>query len=431
MYQAIVARLTNVREHPNADKLKLATVQGFQLVVGLDAEEGELGIFFPEDGRVSTDFCLANGLYPVIDPTTNERIGGGFFDPKNNRVRSQAFRGEKSSGYFASLDSVAYTGIAISDLFEGFQFDTLNDQVVCEKYYTPKTLKAMNAAGGVARKVNIMFPKHVDTKKFKYDADMELKPGSIVYLTEKLHGTSARATYALEDVQLPDPWHYRFRRKKNRETHFKKEWTFLLGTRNIVLKDPLAQGFYADEGFRFKAAESLRGNLRKGEVIYSELVGYAGEQGLIMNAQDTSGLKDVKKQYGKSMEYTYGALPGETKQYVYRITQVNEDGDVFELSWPQVKRRCSELGLLTVPELCDPWIIDGVEWTTDEAKITVESLTAGESTLDSRHIREGVVARIEKADGTTSYLKNKSWEFGVLEGYLKNNEDYVDLEEIS
>jgi hypothetical protein len=53
------------------------------------------------------------------------------------------------------------------------------------------------------------------------------------------------------------------------------------------------------------------------------------------------------------------------------------------------------------------------------------------STLDSRHIREGVVIRVEAPDGTTDWYKNKSFTFGVLEGYLKDSDDYVDAEEIA
>ena len=50
------------------------------------------------------------------------------------------------------------------------------------------------------------------------------------------------------------------------------------------------------------------------------------------------------------------------------------------------------------------------------------------SWTDPSHIREGVVIRIESEEGIT-WLKEKSWVFGVLEGYLKDKEDYVDTEE--
>ena len=61
----------------------------------------------------------------------------------------------------------------------------------------------------------------------------------------------------------------------------------------------------------------------------------------------------------------------------------------------------------------------------------VSDLEVGPSTLDHTHIREGVVVRVENPDGTTHFLKAKSYEFKVLEGIIKNNDSYVDMEEVS
>jgi hypothetical protein len=51
-YTAVIAQLKNIRKHTNADRLKIATVTGEQIIVGLDHEDGDLGIFFPVDGRL-------------------------------------------------------------------------------------------------------------------------------------------------------------------------------------------------------------------------------------------------------------------------------------------------------------------------------------------------------------------------------------------
>jgi len=40
-YTAIITPLRRIRPHSNADRLQLATVTGEQVVVGLDAKEGE------------------------------------------------------------------------------------------------------------------------------------------------------------------------------------------------------------------------------------------------------------------------------------------------------------------------------------------------------------------------------------------------------
>jgi hypothetical protein len=49
-YKALVTT-AHVRPHPNADKLQLATVNGYQVILGLDVQDGDMGLFF-EGGRV-------------------------------------------------------------------------------------------------------------------------------------------------------------------------------------------------------------------------------------------------------------------------------------------------------------------------------------------------------------------------------------------
>ena len=50
-YSAIVAHI-NTRPFPNADRLLLGTCLGNQVVVGLDTQDGELGVFFNADGQL-------------------------------------------------------------------------------------------------------------------------------------------------------------------------------------------------------------------------------------------------------------------------------------------------------------------------------------------------------------------------------------------
>ena len=148
-----------------------------------------------------------------------------------------------------------------------------------------------------------------------------------------------------------------------------------------------------------------------------------------MGTQDTSKLKDIKAAYGPNMTYSYGCIPGECKFFVYRIIQVNEDGVITEKPWSQVKARCDELGISYVPELAGPLLISSDE-DVEAVKFLVDQYENGPSTLDQGHIREGVAIRVERSDGVVGFLKSKSFDFGVLEGYLKNSDEYVDLEEV-
>ena len=60
-----------------------------------------------------------------------------------------------------------------------------------------------------------------------------------------------------------------------------------------------------------------------------------------------------------------------------------------------------------------------------------DDFVQGNSTLDDTHIREGIVVRLEKANGRMKCYKHKSFEFKVLEGILKQDDNYVDIEDIS
>lgn len=75
-----------------------------------------------------------------------------------------------------------------------------------------------------------------------------------------------------------------------------------------------------------------------------------------------------------------------------------------------------------------PFIFNG---NYDDLDKTVESLVEGPDVIDDSHIREGVVIRAENPDGTTEFLKSKSFDFLVLEGVIKTDDTYVDREEIS
>jgi hypothetical protein len=388
---------------------------------------GELGVFFPTDGQLSDEFCTNNNLYPVFDEK-GKRTGGGFIDPKNRRVRAQTFRGVKSYGFWMPISCASYTGVDLSALTPGMAFCDLNEHQVCNKYVTAATSSSMSQTGKrVKRGATPTFPKHVDTDQFKYYYET-IPTGSKITITLKVHGTSQRSGYCFEPIK--NKW-------------WKKpiiglcrlfgvsvkmaDWQYLNGTRNVILEHTDEAGFYGTNDFREKAFHRFSQLLKKGEVVYYELVGWVDENTTIMSSVSTSALgKEFVKKYGETMVYKYGCVPGTCEIYVYRIAQFNEDGEAIELSWEQVKQRCSELGLNHVPEIDQLYYEPG----SDPAKLRhiVESYTSGVDLIDPGHIREGVVVRIDHK-GKTQFLKNKSFDFLVLEGVIKENETTVDIEE--
>lgn len=425
MYQAVVARLRNVRKHPNADRLQLASVAGNQVVVGLDSKEGELGIYFDTDGQLSTEYAESNGLIGTVDPITGERKGG-FFDAKR-RVRAQKFRGEVSDGYWSPVASLAFTG-DVSHLKEGDMFTEVNGVQICQKYMTEKTKKAGEPnKNKVVKKSNPLFIKHFDTKQFRFCLN-SIPKGSLINITLKVHGTSQRSANLPEDLELPT-WKRMVNNLLKRSYYLPdKEYKVLNGTRNVNLGVTTGDGFYGNDPFRQRALDMLKPYIQKNEIWFYELCGYTETGSLIMGSVGTTKLNDkaFTKQYGETMDFTYGCPVGTFDLYVYRIVTINPDGVVYELPWNEIKRKCNDAGVKYVPEMTDAFIFDG---DYDKLNELVESLSDGVDPIDSRHVREGVVIRVDMPNGNMEFMKSKGFTFKVLEGILKLDDNYVDTEE--
>lgn len=434
-YTAIAARIT-VRPHPNADKLQLGNVLGNQVVVGLDTHDGDLGVYFPTDGQLSHEMTWRNNLYNESSAVklAVHQDSFGFFD-LNRRVRAQRFRGEKSDGLWLPISSLEWAG-STSALREGDQLTEFNGHSICNKYYNPRTLRAMR--GGTtktSRKDSIYFPKHIDTTQFRFVANT-LPEDGVYYITEKLHGTSGRFGLVLDD--LPAKWWQRVLTRLIDTPRGLYHWSYYNGSRNVTLEKTTGEGYYGTNEFRHQAVAGLQ--LRKGEILFYELVGWVNNTTPIMPPHDSSKLGDkaFTTKFGKSIPYTYGCPSGQCRLYLYKIGNVNEDGILTELSWPQLVLRAKELGLQTVPLLSGPLTADLLrrKWTTDDfheaLRWEVENWTASqESALSPLQVKEGVVLRVESPLLGITHIKNKSYEFKVMEGILKEADTSVDLEEIS
>jgi hypothetical protein len=345
---AIIARLTNIRKHNNADRLQCATVLGNQIIVGMTNVEDELGIYFDSNLQLSEEFAKANDLVRRKDADGN--AAGGMFD-LNRRVRTQKFRGEISDGFWIPISSLNFLKIKIA-LDEGTEFTELNGVPICNKYIVPgtKTHNQQMKKNRIA-KSSIMFREHFDTEHFgKHLQDIDFRDRIVV--TEKLHGTSGRVGHVLVDKKISILTKF-LSRFLPIET---QEWQYLNGTRRVVLEESSGSQFH-DPTIRENALNYFNGNLRKGETVYFEIVGYETSGSLIMSSVDIKKLNDKEftnrwKQHGNTdMAYTYGCEPKKSEVYIYRITNTNVEGHSVDLSWDDVIRRCGELGVKHVPEL--------------------------------------------------------------------------------
>lgn len=409
-----IAKLQNVRPHPNADKLQLATVFGNQVIVPLDYKEGDIGVYFPTDLRLGVEFAEANNLVRKKDGT------GGYLDPNKRHIRSIKLRGEFSDGLFLPLESLKkFTNI--NKLKVGDVVKEYNGITICEKYVPygehiqtqPKKKKSEF----------IQFEEHKDTKQLAYCLD-EFKEGDLCYITHKLHGTSGRTTYTLREKELPLKWYERLLKRKPRVV---REYAVATGTRRRVLDfDSGAIDFYGDNRFRKKYHDLLAPKLKKGETIYYEIVGYAAKDSPIMPVYDNKKINDEAfvKKYGDTTTFTYGCKNGENDIYAYRMTFTSEEGFVLEYSQADLEKRCKQMGIKVVP------VLDKFIFTSKEDLLArVNKYQLAPDILDPTHINEGVVVRVERGLELKLY-KFKNIYFKILEGIAKEDALQPDIEEM-
>src|SRR5690606_29639571 len=88
-YCGIVAKIAKLEQIPNADNIQVAYVLGEVVIVSKTAKVGCIGVFFPPDTQLSSDYLSNNNLYRDADKNKNPE-SKGFFD-SNGRVRVQPF----------------------------------------------------------------------------------------------------------------------------------------------------------------------------------------------------------------------------------------------------------------------------------------------------------------------------------------------------
>jgi hypothetical protein len=277
-YKAIIAPIKNIRNHSNADRLKIGRVCYKDVIVGLDTEENTLGVYFPDDGVLNEEFCRENNLYRHTDYNKYPEAKGGFFED-NRRVRTLKLRGERSEGFWCPLGLLSYTGYNLSKLKEGFEFDELNGHKICKKYITPATMKkaAGNGNKNKDKKLKMKdrypdFKEHWDTKKLEYYIQL-IPKGAVLQISEKVHGTSHRVAKLRQYKQLN--W---FQKTWNKylPIKFKEyEYSYISGTRRTIMNDDFVDGFYKDSNFREQVHNRIvQAGLLRGETIFMEIVGY-------------------------------------------------------------------------------------------------------------------------------------------------------------
>jgi len=327
--------IKEILPHPNADRLELAKVKGWQCVV-------------PKGQYKPDDFVL----YIPIDAILPEAVEAILFasDAKtklsNHRVRTIKIRGAISQGMICDMD--LFPAIRNLPCSEG---DDLAKKLGITKYEPVDQITTRGGKQRTRKETNPNFFKYTEIENLKNYTNV-FNEGEYVYITCKIHGINFRAGWV---PAVADTWW-----KKVKQFFGKLEkWDFVYGSHNVQLQNgnPL-NGDVAYESVYSKAVKkfNLKETIPYGEVMYGEIYGY-----------------------GIQSNYTYGCKAGEFGLVVFDIMVKNEYQNT-----PFVKEWCDKHKLQMVP------ILYQGPFNLEMAK----QLTIGNSVLcPSQKIREGVVIK--------------------------------------
>lgn len=341
-------------------------------------------------------------------------------------------RGERSDGLYLPIKcfDYCYNDDASAYLKVGDIINEVNGHPICNKYI-PRTRKQNNTNSSNVSKtrkhkdpIAPLFKEHIDTAQLAYNLSA-FKPGDLIEITRKLHGTSARIGYLPVLKGYKRTLWDKITRKDGTPIY---QYDYIDGTRRTLLVS-YDGGFYGSNEFRKHFHEAIKGKLHEGETCYAEIVGFTDDGTPIMGSVSNKKTNDKAfiKQYGDMTTFSYGCDPtGVTAPkndfYVYRMTLTTHDGYTVEYSPEYTRYRCEQMGVKFVPvewrgyipehPACeDDDTITAGEWIMRKA----EQYYDGPEPIDPRHVREGVVVRLVDKPSFTAY-KIKNFSFKCIEG---------------
>lgn len=434
-YKAVVFSIKSLRPIEKADRLLATSIYGNNVIVGINVKEGDKGLYFPLESQIGLEFAQANDLIRRKD--AEGKPAGGMF-AENRRVRAQMFRGEKSMGFWIPIDSLKKLeqgfDTQIDDLQDGDEIGEFNGKIISTKYIpanikTPGTPNSKSKTAKLSRLVEGQFRFHKDTLQLGKNIH-RIESGDNITVTYKYHGTSAIAARVLvnQPFTFLDKVTSFISRLFTGKSTTKQQYDYLYASRTVVKNDALHPGFYGEDLWTSTGKKYFEGNLKQGESIYYEIVGY------------TEAGKAIQKGYDYGCNVNIHGEPF-NKAIVYRITYTLPDGTVVELPWNQVKERCKQLGVEPALTLYEGRAMDlgfeevtkyqkpyptEDEWREDWLKYLQDTYLEKDCIFHPKGVpAEGICIRKEGLELET--FKLKSFRFFEWETKLLDNQE-IDIE---
>ena len=177
-YLSKIVNIQTFRKHsdPEVNKLKCCTIDGFNIITGIDSQPG-LYVYFPALSCINGDFLAYANLYRHKELNKDPEQSGMFDD--NGRVKAIKLRGEISEGFILPITVlenyiVSVTNKELENVKEGVEFDAVSDNDkefwISKKYLPKRTYTQGTPKGKITKKIPRGIDKVIDTQfRFHYD----------------------------------------------------------------------------------------------------------------------------------------------------------------------------------------------------------------------------------------------------------------------
>jgi tRNA-binding EMAP/Myf-like protein len=339
-----VVEIREVKPHPNADRLEIAVIDGWEIISGKgNWKVGDWGVHVPPESMVLKEYADEWGVTPYLSFKGDGRAG---------RVKAARLRGIVSFGFLVPAPEGVEIGEDLRRVWE------------IEKYEPPE----VSLGAGQMSNEDPLFFRYTNIANLRNEV-AAFDPKETHVVTEKLHGTNSRVGWIrrenpdylpLEIADLPEDERHAAWRDNAFElvcgSHKRQVEVEQAGLYGLPIRE------YGEELNRLRdlVLETLDDTGLGSEnlnslIVYGEIFG--------------PGVQDM--QYGFDT-HTKG----------YRVFDISLNGHY--LSFAKVAQLCQKASLETVPVLFIG------ELTLDEAFAFAE----GNTTInDADQIREGVVIR--------------------------------------
>lgn len=329
-----ICEIKSIEPHPNADRLDIAGVKGWNCLVGRDSYEvGDWVIFFPPDS-----------ILP-------EWIIKGYeleFLKNGGRVGTLKLRGFISQGLVLPVDillKVSRGGYVVGD--------NVADILGIKKYEVQERVPSKKGNITSKRVQNPYFSKYTDIENVKNFDDVFTENDEVV-ITEKIHGSNIRFGWLPIEINFRNGDLFGILRSLWKKYILRQTHEFVYGSHNVQLQWDNQKNYYGKNIYAEVLKDYDTDNLPKDVIFYGEVFG--------------KGVQDLE--YGKSG----------LSLAIFDIKEVRLNAYA---DWKDVRKLCEIHGFVPVPTL----------YIGKFSQYVLQDQTSGKSVICPSQILEGCVVK--------------------------------------